>query len=163
MAKEKKNTIAIAEELAAPILSEMGLELWDVRFEKEGSGWFLRYFIDKPGGVDINDCEKFSRAVDPLLDEADPIDQSYCLEVSSPGVERELVRPRHFEENIGKQVTVRLIRASNGVREFVGTLKGYADGVATVVTEEGDEKNVAKNEVAFIRLVDDFDYSKGAE
>lgn len=162
MAKEKKNTVAVAEELALPVLEEMGLSLWDVRFEKEGSGWYLRYFIDKAGGVDIDDCERFSRAIDPLLDEADPIEQSYCLEVSSPGVERELVKPRHFEENIGKKVTVRLIRAANGQREFEGVLKGYSDGEALIETAEG-ERRVSKNETAFIRLVDDFDYSKGAE
>ena len=105
----------------------MGLRLWDVRFEKEGSGWYLRYFIDKPGGVCIDDCERFSRAVDPLLDEADPIEQSYCLEVSSPGVERELTRPWHFEENLGRPVTARLISPRGGVREFSGTLLRYAD------------------------------------
>ena len=150
-------------ELARPVVEEEGCSLWDVEYVREAGSWYLRVYIDKEGGVDIMDCERISRRLDPILDEADPIDQSYCLEVSSPGVERELVRPRHFEENIGKQVTVRLIRAVNGVREFAGVLKAYADGVATVVTEEGDERNVAKNEVAFIRLVDDFDYSKGAE
>ena len=107
MATAKKNTAEIAAELANPILLQMGLKLWDVRFEKEGGRWFLRYFIDKEGGVNINDCENFSRAIDPVLDAADPIDQAYCLEVSSPGVERDLVKPWHFEENIGRLVTAR--------------------------------------------------------
>mgnify|MGYP000637488583 FL=1 len=84
----KKNTAAIAEELAAPILEEMGLQLWDVVYEKEGSGWYLRYYVDKEGGIDINSCEAFSRAISDVLDEADPIDGSYTLEVSSPGIER---------------------------------------------------------------------------
>ncbi len=163
MAKEKRNTVAVAEELAADVLRELGLELWDVRFEKEGSGWFLRYYIDKPGGVTIDDCERFSRAVDPILDEVDPIDQSYCLEVSSPGVERELVRPVHFEKNIGRPVTVRYIRPVDGVREFEGKLVAFENNTATIETAENEQKTVARTEVAYIRLVDDFDYSKGAE
>lgn len=163
MAKAKQNTAQIAAELAQPVLLQMDLKLWDVRFEKEGGGWFLRYFIDKDGGVDINDCEKFSRTIDPILDAANPIEQSYCLEVSSPGVERELVKPWHFEENIGRSVTARLIRARDGVREIMGTLVSYADGIATI-REEGSkvEQSVAKSEAAYIRLQDDYDYSKGA-
>jgi ribosome maturation factor RimP len=163
MAREKKNTAAVAEELAAPVLESMGLRLWDVRFEKEGGGWFLRYWIDKDGGVDINDCEQFSRAIDPILDQADPIEQSYCLEVSSPGVERELTRPWHFETNVGHGVTARLIRPRDGVREFSGTLVSFADGTAVIETEDGVQHPVSKTEAAYIRLIDEFDYSKGAE
>ncbi|MBP3464714.1 MAG: ribosome maturation factor RimP, partial [Angelakisella sp.] len=81
----KKNTAAVAEELAQPILEQMGLILWDVVYEKEGSGWYLRYYIDKEGGVSIDDCEAMSRPLDAKLDEVDPIEQSYCLEVSSAG------------------------------------------------------------------------------
>ena len=93
MAKGKGGfTVERAEQIARPVLEQLKLTLWDVRFEKEGSVWYLRYFLDKEGGVTIDDCEAFSRAVDPLLDEADPIEQSYTLEVSSPGVERELTR-----------------------------------------------------------------------
>ena len=93
----KKNTAAVAEELAQPILDEMGLLLWDVVYEKEGSGWYLRYYVDKEGGIDINSCEAFSRAVEKALDAADPIEGSYTLEVSSPGIERQLTRDWHFE------------------------------------------------------------------
>ena len=100
----KKNTAAIAEELAAPILEEMGLQLWDVVYEKEGSGWYLRYYVDKEGGIDINSCEAFSRAISDVLDEADPIDGSYTLEVSSPGIERALTRDWHFEALMGQQL-----------------------------------------------------------
>lgn len=162
MAKGKPNTVQAAQQLAEPVLLKLGLRLWDVRFEKEGSGWFLRYFIDKDGGVSINDCEQFSRLIDPVLDAADPIDQPYCLEVSSPGVERELTRPWHFEENIGKQVTLRLIRAKNGVRELCGELVSFSDGLVTVRDcESGEETGVLKSDAAYIRLVDDYDYSKG--
>ncbi len=159
--KQKKNTVALATEIAQPVLDQLGLRLWDVRFEKEGSGWYLRYFIDKEGGVDINDCERFSRAVDPLLDEADPIEQSYCLEVSSPGTERELTRPWHFEENLGRAVSVRLIRPRDGLRAFEGTLETWQDNTAGVRTPEGTLIAVKRSECAFIRLKDDFDYSKG--
>ncbi|WMJ83603.1 ribosome maturation factor RimP [Oscillospiraceae bacterium LTW-04] len=163
MAKAKQNTAQTAEKLAQPVLLQMGLRLWDVRFEKEGGAWFLRYFIDKDGGVDINDCEQFSRFIDPILDAADPIDGSYSLEVSSPGIERELTKPWHFEENIGRPVTARLIRARNGLREIAGTLVSYHEGTAVIrETESETEQTVAKGEAAYIRLQDDFDYSKGA-
>ena len=97
MAGNKKgNTVEIVTDIVKPVIEEMGLTLWDVRFEKEGAGWYLRVFIDKEGGVDINDCENVSRATDPLIDEADPITQAYYYEVSSPGIGRALVRPWHF-------------------------------------------------------------------
>lgn len=163
MAKTKQNTVQTAEKLAQPVLLQLGLRLWDVRFEKEGGAWFLRYFIDKDGGVNINDCEQFSRIIDPILDAADPIDGSYSLEVSSPGVERELIKPWHFEENLGRQVTARLIRARDGLREIAGTLISYQDGTAVIREAQTEaEYAIAKNESAYIRLQDDFDYSKGA-
>ena len=155
---KKPNTAAVCEELAKPVLEEMGLTLWDLRFEKEGSIWFLRYFIDKPGGVDINDCENFSRAIDKLLDEADPVDQSYTLEVSSPGIERELTRPWHFESCKGKQAMVRLIRPVEGVRDFSGTLNGMDGDQILLLLDEESEMSFGKNEAAFIRLCDDFVY-----
>lgn len=163
MATAKRNTAQTAAELASPVLIQMGLRLWDVRFEKEGGRWFLRYFIDKEGGVTISDCEQFSRTVDPILDAADPIEQAYCLEVSSPGVERELTRPWHFEENIGRPVMARLIRARDGIREFSGTLISYNDGAAVIKDENEAEFTILKTEAAYIRLQDDYDYSKGEE
>ena len=152
----KKNTAAIAEELAAPILEEMGLQLWDVVYEKEGSGWYLRYYVDKEGGIDINSCEAFSRAISDVLDEADPIDGSYTLEVSSPGIERALTRDRHFEALMGQQLLVRLIRPVEGVRDFIGTLTDYRDGTLTLLLDEKTEMNVERGETAFIRLYNDF-------
>ena len=152
----KKNTAAVAEELAQPILDEMGLLLWDVVYEKEGSGWYLRYYVDKEGGIDINDCEAFSRAVEKALDAADPIEGSYTLEVSSPGIERQLTRDWHFESLMGEQLLVRLIRPVEGVRDFIGTLTAYADGVLTLLLDEETEMNVERGETAFIRLYNDF-------
>ena len=152
----KKNTAAIAEELAAPILEEMGLQLWDVVYEKEGSGWYLRYYVDKEGGIDINSCEAFSRAISDVLDEADPIDGSYTLEVSSPGIERQLTRDWHFETLMGQQLLGRLIRPVEGVRDFIGTLTDYRDGTLTLLLDEKTEMNVERGETAFIRLYNDF-------
>ncbi len=152
----KKNTAAIAEELAAPILEEMGLQLWDVVYEKEGSGWYLRYYVDKEGGIDINSCEAFSRAISDVLDEADPIDGSYTLEVSSPGIERALTRDWHFETLMGQQLLVRLIRPGEGGRGFIGTLTDYRDGTLTLLLDEKTEMNVERGETAFIRLYNDF-------
>ena len=152
----RKNTAAVAEELAQPILDEMGLLLWDVVYEKEGSGWYLRYYVDKEGGIDINDCEAFSRAVEKALDAADPIEGSYTLEVSSPGIERQLTRDWHFEALMGEQLLVRLIRPVEGVRDFIGTLTAYADGVLTLLLDEETEMNVERGETAFIRLYNDF-------
>ena len=152
----KKNTAAVAEELAQPILDEMGLLLWDVVYEKEGSGWYLRYYVDKEGGIDINDCEAFSRAVEKALDAADPIEGSYTLEVSSPGIERQLTRDWHFEALMGEQLLVRLIRPVEGVRDFIGTLSAYTDGVLTLLLDEETEMNVERGETAFIRLYNDF-------
>ena len=152
----KKNTAAIAEELAAPILEEMGLQLWDVVYEKEGSGWYLRNYVDKEGGIDINSCEAFSRAISDVLDEADPIDGSYTLEVSSPGIERQLTRDWHFETLMGQQLLVRLIRPVEGVRDFIGTLTDYRDGTLTLLLDEKTEMNVERGETAFIRLYNDF-------
>ena len=152
----KKNTAAIAEALAAPILAEMGLQLWDVVYEKEGSGWYLRYYVDKEGGIDINSCEAFSRAISDVLDEADPIDGSYTLEVSSPGIERQLTRDWHFETLMGQQLLVRLIRPVEGVRDFIGTLTDYRDGTLTLLLDEKTEMNVERGETAFIRLYNDF-------
>ena len=152
----KKNTAAIAEELAAPILEEMGLQLWDVVYEKEGSGWYLRYYVDKEGGIDINSCEAFSRAISDVLDEADPIDGSYTLEVSSPGIERQLTRDWRFEALMGQQLLVRLIRPVEGERDFIGTLTDYRDGTLTLLLDEKTEMNVERGETAFIRLYNDF-------
>lgn len=161
MAKAKQNTAEFAAELAQPLLSQLGLLLWDVRYEKEGGGWYLRYFLDKEGGISIDDCEKFSRAIDPILDAADPIEQTYCLEVSSPGIERELTRPWHFAANLGRPVTARYIRPKNGLREVCGDLVSHTEGETVIRTADNTEVVVTKTELAYIRLQDDFDYSEG--
>ena len=116
-------------DLVKPTVESCGVSLWDVRFVKEGASHYLRIFIDKPEGVGINDCTDVSHAIDPIIDEADPIDCPYYLEVSSPGACRELTRPHHFEFGIDKTVTVRLFKAIDGKKEFVGVLKSYDGGI----------------------------------
>lgn len=158
MAKGKGgNTVAAVWEIAEPIAEELGLAIWDIRFVKEGADWFLRIFIDKDGGVGITDCENMSRAIDKPLDEADPIEQSYCLEVSSPGLERELTRESHFEVCKGEKIKVKMIRAVDGVREFSGILES-SEGMSIVLRlEDGSAMNIEKKETSYIKL-DDFNF-----
>ena len=159
MANRKgKNTVSVVEEIARPIAAELGLEIWDIRYLKEGSQWFLRIFIDKDGGVDINDCERMSRALDEPLDKADPIDGEYILEVSSPGIERELIRPEHFMQFIGADIMVKMIRPLEGIgKEFKGVLTAYDDGDVTITDHSGENTvTINKKDAAYIKL-DDFD------
>ncbi|MDO4748178.1 MAG: ribosome maturation factor RimP [Eubacteriales bacterium] len=155
---KKKGTAREVWELVQPIVEGFDLTLWDVRYEKEGSQWFLRVFIDKEDGVDINDCENVSRAIDKPLDELDPITDNYILEVSSPGIERELVLDTHFEQFIGADIMVKMIRPIEGIgKEFKGVLKAYDKGEVTIA-DHSDENEVviAKKDAAYIKL-DDFD------
>ena len=130
MAKTTKSTTEKVREIVLPVCEEMGLNLWDVTFEKEGADWFLKVLIEKKEGLlDITEAEAFSRKIDPLIDEADPIDQSYFLEVGSPGLNRKLRTPEHFERYVGSEVVVRLIRPDGeGRKEIEGTLDGFSDG-----------------------------------
>ena len=141
----------IVSAFAKPVVEEMGCKLWDVEYVREGSERFLRLYIDKDGGVDIEDCEKIHRAVDPILDEKDPIAESYHFEVCSAGLERALKRPSDFEQFMGSAVLVKLYRPRNGLKEIPGVLRGYEDGRVTV--EAGKETiTFEKSEVALVRL-----------
>ena len=106
-------------QFSEPIVKAHGCSLWDVEYVREGGAWFLRLYIDKPGGVNIDDCEAISRAVDPILDEKDPIPDSYSFEVCSAGLERALKRPRDFEQFMGSRVCVRLYKPVDGAKEFI--------------------------------------------
>ena len=153
---KKGNTAEIVTETVQPIVEEMGLSLWDVRFLKEGAEWYLRIFIDKESGVTIEDCENVTRALDAPLDELDPIEQNYILEVSSPGLERELVKPEHFDAFLGAGVMLRLIRPdANGLRDFKGTLVAHDKDTVTIVTD-GTERVINKKDTVYIKL-DDFE------
>ncbi len=136
---------------AKPVVESCGCELWDVEYVREGSDYFLRLYIDKEGGVDISDCEKISRAVDPILDEKDPIPESYHFEVCSAGLERALKRPGDFERFMNSPIMIKLYRPRNGLKELPGILRGYDNG--RVIAECGKETiTFEKSEVALVRL-----------
>ena len=141
----------LVTQFAQPVVESFGCTLWDVEYVREGSERYLRVYIDKDGGVDIDDCEKIHRALDPILDEKDPIAENYHFEVSSAGLERALKRPGDFERFMGSPVLVKLYRPRNGLKEIPGILRGYADGKITV--EAGKETiTFEKSEVALVRL-----------
>ena len=146
-----KKVTEITAELAAPVVAEQGCELRDVEYVKEAGTWYLRLYIDKEGGVNINDCEAISRRVSDLLDEVDPIEGSYTFEVSSAGAERPLKRPSDFERFMGSPITVRLYKNKNGRKEFAGTLAGYEDG-AVLLTVGSETLRFEKAEIALVRL-----------
>lgn len=137
--------------LAQPVAEAQDCEIWDVEYVKEAGNRYLRVYIDKADGVSIQDCENFSRALDPILDEADPIPESYIFEVSSAGAERQLKRPGDFARFLGAEVEVRLYQPKNGSKTFVGTLAAYEDGNVTI-TVGGEQKVFEKSTVAQVRL-----------
>jgi len=141
----------LVAELAAPAVAAAGCELWDVEYVREAGQWFLRLYLDKDGGVDINDCEAVSRVVSDLLDEADPIEGSYTFEVSSAGAERALKRPGDFEKFMGSPVLVKLYKAQSGRKEFAGVLAGYDNG-AIEITVGKETLRFEKADVALCRL-----------
>ena len=137
--------------LAEPVAAEYGCEVWDVEYIREAGAWYLRVYIDKPGGVGIDDCEAVSRALDPVLDEADPVPGSYVFEVSSAGAERELRRPGDFERFFGELVEVKHYQPVEGAKNHVGVLRGYENGDVTIEIN-GTEKLFKKAQVAQVRL-----------
>lgn len=139
-------------EFAQPIVESLGCSLWDVEYVREGGEWFLRLYIDKEGGVSINDCEAVSRAVDPELDARDPIPDSYNFEVSSAGLDRVLRTPAHFAACMGQNVDVRLYRPRGGAKELSGRLSGYDENGAITVECGGEAVTLEKAEVAQVRL-----------
>ena len=154
MAENKQNTVSKVESLVRPFADELGLKIWDIRYLKEGASWFLRIFIDKEGGVNIDDCERLSRAIDEPLDTADIIKDAYFLEVSSPGLFRELTRPEHFEEFEGVDVTVRLIRPIDKVKEFSGELVGI-QGQNIVISIGDTQREFEKSAVSKVFVNDE--------
>ena len=137
--------------LATPVIEAAGCTLWDVEYVKEAGQWFLRLYIDKEGGISIEDCEAVSRPMSDLLDEADPIEGSYVFEVSSAGADRVLKTPEHFEQFMNTEVEVKLYRPREGRKEFVGLLQSYADG-GVVIDMNGQSAEFTKQEIALVRL-----------
>lgn len=144
------------EELLIPILEKYEFELVDVEYVKEAGTWYLRAYIDKPGGIAINDCEVVSRELSDLLDQKDFIDDSYILEVSSPGLGRPLKKERDFARSIGAEVVIRTYRMVEGRKEFTGVLEKYDSESVTVSYEDGTKQNFDRKEIALIRLAFDF-------
>ena len=142
----------ITAALAAPIAAEHGCSLWDVEYVKEAGSWYLRVYIDKEGGLSTDDCEAVSRPLSDKLDEVDPIEGSYMLEVGSAGIDRVLKKPAHFAAYLGSEVEVKLYRALDGKKEFIGTLASYSDeGAVTIDCPEGP-MTFEKKDVAQVRL-----------
>ena len=161
MALKKKEILSAVTDIATPVAESLGLEIWDVEYVKEGPNQILRIYIDKPGGVFIDDCEKLSRAVDPSLDELDMPDSEYNFEVSSPGLGRVLRTDRHLERFLGEDVKVRLVRPlESGEREFKGKLASFDSDTVTLNTESG-EQALSRAAAAFIKLMDDQDLVGG--
>ena len=151
------NTARRVEALVRPVVEGMGLRLWDVVFEKEGPDWYLRVLIDRDGTMDTDTCADVSHALDPILDEADPIPQSYYLEVGSPGLGRRLTRPEHYDAMMGQKIRLRLYRPdASGRRDLAGILTAREEDTITIETEAGPAQ-VALSAITMARLCDDED------
>ncbi len=151
--------LSIAQKVFALLkdtVEAQNVKLWDVRFVKEGANWYLRVIIDSENGISIDDCTNVHHAVDPILDEADPIDKSYYLEVCSPGLERELTRDEHFEALQGEKIKLRLYKARDGVKEFAGILK-FGDKDKVVIENGDDQTEFLRTEISVCKL-DDIDF-----
>jgi len=149
----RKSVEKIAEELVTPIVEKFKFELVDVEFVKEGANWYLRVYIDKPGGIAIDDCQAVSEELSDKLDEVDPIKHSYILEVSSPGLDRPLKTDREFEKYRGEEVEVKLYRPLDGKKVFTGELLGLIDNKISIKQENGTELKFDRIDVATVKRV----------
>ena len=148
----KVNVATAVKELLTPVIEDLGFQVWDVEYVKAGADWHLIITIDHEDGITIEDCEAVHLAIDPVLDEADPIEDSYYLNVSSPGIERELRTEEHLLASIGERCEVRLFKALNGQKTLTGVLASYADGQITLSQDAGDIV-IARGDVAKIRTL----------
>lgn len=144
------------EALLEPLLKAHNFELYDVEYVKEGGNWFLRAYIDKENGITVDDCEIVSRALSDLLDKHDFIPDSYVLEVSSPGLGRQLKRDKHFEKSIGEEVEVKLFKPINKKKDYVGLLTAYDQNTITISFEDESTMEIPRNDIAMVRLTFDF-------
>ncbi len=152
----KENYESRSEKLLLPIMEECGFELVDVAYVKEGGTWYLRAYIDKPGGITINDCETVSRQFGELLDQEDFIEDSYVLEVSSPGLGRPLKKEKDFERSLGEKIEIRLYKALDGAKEYTGVLEAYDKDTVTIRTEDDADMTIEREKIALVRLAFDF-------
>lgn len=144
------------EKLLLPVLEANNFELYDVEYVKEGSNWYLRAYIDKEGGITVDDCELVSRALSDLLDKNDFIPDAYILEVSSPGLGRQLKKDKHFDKCIGEEVEIKLYKPINKQKEWVGILVGYNEDTITIQLEDETQINIPRKDIAIVRLTFDF-------
>ncbi|MGI6622245.1 MAG: ribosome maturation factor RimP [Clostridiaceae bacterium] len=149
----KKSISEIVTEIALPIVEQADCELVDVEYVKEGSSWFLRVYIDKPGGVTLDDCESVSRPLSKKLDELDPISHNFYMEVSSPGLERPLKKPRDFTRAIGSPVEIRLYKAIDGIKKFEGELLAYDGESLTIKTENEENLKFMMEQISKVKKV----------
>ncbi|MCI5873223.1 MAG: ribosome maturation factor RimP [Clostridiales bacterium] len=147
---------ARTEELITPIIERMNFELVDVEYVKEGGTWYLRAYIDKEGGITVNDCEAVAREMNEILDREDFVEDSYVFEVSSPGLGRPLKKEKDYVRSMGKEVEIRTYRAINREKEFYGILTAYDDATVTIEQEDGEKLTFEKSDIALIRLAFDF-------
>lgn len=161
MSGEKKPKAGVAprvRELAEPLAAGLGLRVWDVQYGKEGAEWVLKIIIDKDGGVGIDDCVDITHAIDPVLDQEDPVPQEYVLEVSSPGLDRRLARPEHFAAYMGRPVRARLIRPlEDGTKELEGLLLRYEEGLLELQLDQETSVSLEKKELAWACAIDGWD------
>lgn len=153
---KKEQYEARTEELLLPIIERMNFELVDVEYVKEGNVWYLRAYIDKEGGITVNDCEAVAREMNEILDREDYVEGSYTFEVSSPGLGRPLKKEKDYKRSIGKEIEIRTYRAINREKEFYGILKAYDDASVTLELEDETEMKFEKSDIALIRLALDF-------
>ena len=146
------NTASRVELLLADTAKELNFEIADVEFVKEGQNYYLRVYLDKEGGITINDCELFSKAAEKILDEKDPIEQAYILEVSSPGLDRPLKKDSDFEKYKGEIIDIKLYKPFNGSKEYQGELKGLIDKNIVIIDDNGEEISFERKSVASVRL-----------
>ena len=155
MAEKQKNIAASVYDIILPTVTQLGYELWDVEYVKEGAKWFLRVTLDSENGIGIDDCETVHRAIDPILDEADPIETSYYLEVSSPGIERPLRTVSHFDKTVGARIQCKLYAARNNAKTLVGVLQGVNEAKDAILLATAEETitlplgDIAKANVLF--------------
>ncbi len=148
----KKDYEQLTEELITPIIEKHQFELVDVEWVKEGSNWYLRIYIDKDGGITVDDCEVINREFGDVLDEKDYISENYIFEVSSPGLDRPLKKEKDYARSLGKDVEIRLYRPVDKKKEFVGTLESYDKNTVTIGLEDGQSMTFDKSAIALIRL-----------
>ncbi len=152
----KKNIAETVCDIVTPYATQLGVEVYDVEYVKEGADWFLRIYIDKPDGISSDDCEAMSRLIDPVLDEHDPISNSYYLEVSSVGLDRPLKIEKDFHRFMGQNIDVRLYKAQDGLKEFCGKLCDYVNGDFTVELDNGKKVTINVKSASLIRPHIDF-------